>query len=227
MIPTILFFLLKYYKRHQPAKAARIQSIAKKAGRTIGLVILCNLISLFSSSQEKNSVYTIYRSGSAVGSINFSKSIAGNRTTLKLESEVKTRFIFTITANSKEETIYDNGIMTWSSIYRKTNGNEKANKKIKATGNSYTLYNGNKSEIQNNYPIRYNMLSLYATEPTEVSQVYSDSFEQFITIQKTADHKYKIELPDGNSNNYHYENGVLCKVDINSTFYSASIQLKK
>jgi hypothetical protein len=71
------------------------------------------------------------------------------------------------------------------------------------------------------------MLSLYSTEPTSVSQVYSDSFEQFIAIQKTADHKYKIELPDGNHNNYYYENGILSKVDINSTFYSASIQLKK
>ena len=227
MIPTILFFLLKYYRRHQPAKAARIQFIANKAGRTIGLVILCNLISLFSSSQEKNSAYTIYRNGSSIGSINFSQSITGNRTTLKLESEVKTRFIFTITANSKEETIYDNGIMTWSSIYRKTNGTEKANKKIKASGNSYTIYNGNKSETFNKYPIRYNMLSLYSTEPTTISHVYSDSFERFISIQKTADHKYKIELPDGNSNTYHYENGIMSKVEINSTFYSASIQLKK
>lgn len=227
MIPTILFFLLRRYKRHHPAKAERIQSIVNRAGRTVGLVILCMVISLFSSSQEKKSVFTIYRNGSAIGSVNFSQSTCGNRTTLKLESEMKTRFIFSITANSKEETIYDNGIMTWSSIYRKTNGNEKANKKIKAFGNGYVIYNGSKSETFNKYPIRYNMLSLYATEPTEVSQVYSDSFEQLVAIQKTAEHKYKIVLPDGNYNNYNYENGMLSKVELNSTFYSANIQLKK
>ena len=79
----------------------------------------------------------------------------------------------------------------------------------------------------NNYPIRYNMLSLYAAEPTEINQVYSDSFEQFIAVRKTADHKYKIVLPDGNYNNYNYENGMLSRVEINSTFYSASIQPKK
>jgi hypothetical protein len=227
MIPTIIFFLLRRYKRHHPAKAERIQLIVTRAGKAFGLVILCMVISLFSSSQEKRSVYIIYRNGSAIGSINFSQSTSGNRTSLKLESEMKTRFIFTITSSSIEETIYDKGIMIWSSIYRKMNGNEKANKKIKASGNNYIVYSGSKSEPLDKYPIRYNMLSLYAVEPTTISHVYSDTFEEFIAIHKIADHKYKIILPDGNYNYYHYENGILCKVEINSTFYSANIQLKK
>lgn len=227
MIPTIIFFLLRRYKRHHPARAERIQLFVTRAGRMVGLVILCMVISLFSSSQEKKSVYTIYRNGNTIGSINFSQSIFGNRTTLKLESEMKTQFIFIIMSSSIEETVYDNGIMTWSSIYRKMNGNEKANKKIKAIGNNYIVYSGSKSETLDKYPIRYNMLSLYAMEPTAISQVYSDTFEEFIAIHKIADHKYKIVLPDGNYNNYYYENGMLCKVEINSTFYSANIQLKK
>lgn len=218
---------MRRYKRRHPARAERIQLFVTKAGRAAGLVILCMFISMFSTSQEKKSAYTIYRNGSAIGSINFSQSTSSNRTTLKLESEMKTRFIFIITSSSVEETIYDNGIMTWSSIYRKANGNEKTNKKIKTAGNNYIVYSGSKSETLDKYPIRYNMLSLYAMEPTAISQVYSDTFEEFIAIHKIADHKYKLVLPDGNYNNYYYENGKLCKVEINSTFYSANIQLKK
>jgi hypothetical protein len=48
-----------------------------------------------------------------------------------MESEVNTRFIFNFKAKAKEEVIYDNGIMTWSSIFRKLNGNVKVDKKTK------------------------------------------------------------------------------------------------
>jgi len=227
MIPTIIFLLLTRYRRHQTEKAERLIMLVTKVSRRMLLLILSIAITGLAFSQEKKLEYQIKRNGDVVGNINFNQSSVGNRTTLKLESELKTRFIFTITACTKEETIYDNGILTWSSIYRKTNGSEKANKKIKASGNGYVLYKDNKSETLNKYPIRYNMLSLYSKEPIAVSQVYSDVFEQFITIQKTAEHKYKIVLPDGNSNNYHYQNGMLSKVDISNTFYSACIQLKK
>lgn len=227
MIPTILFILLKRYSLYHPERAERLMILITKTSRIMLLLILNIMITGLAFSQEKKLEYQIKRNGDVVGNINFNQSCAGNRMTLKLESELKTRFIFTITASTREETIYDNGILTWSSIYRKTNGSEKANKKIKASGNGYVLYKDNKSETLNNYPIRYNMLSFYYMEPVAVNQAYSDVFEQFVNIQKTADHKYKVLLPDGNSNNYHYENGILSRVDISSTFYSASIQLKK
>ena len=227
MIPTILFFLLKRYSRYQPAKAERIQLLVTKTGRTVFMILLCTAISAIASSQEKKLEYQIKRNGTVVGDVHYTQNSYGNRTKLMIESEVKTKFIFTFTAKAQEEAIYDNGIMTWSFIYRKLNGNEKANKKTKAFGNSYTIFKGNKAESLNKYPIRYNMLSLYTTEPGSINQVYSDNFEQFIAIEKTAEHKYKIELPDGNYNNYYYENGVLSCIEVHHSLYSASIQLKK
>jgi hypothetical protein len=161
-----------------------------------------------------------------VGNIRFKQNISGSRTTLLLESEVKTRFIFTFTARAKEETIYDNGIMTWSSIYRKLNGNVKADKKTKANGNSYTVYKGSKTETLNNYPIHYNMLSIYVLEPLNISKVYSDNFQQQVDILKLAEHHYKIKFPDGNYNEYFYSNGICIKVQVHHSLYSATIELK-
>lgn len=188
------------------------------------IVLLTVAINL--NSQEKKLEYNIKRNGDIVGSIHFIQRVAGSRTVLTMESEVNTRFIFNFKAKTKEEAIYDNGIMTWSSVFRKLNGNVKADKKTKAVGNAYTIYKGNKTEIVKNYPIRYNMLSIYLTEPIDVSKVYSDNFQQQIDIQKIATHHYKIKFPDGNYNEYYYTNGVCSKVEIHHSMYRATIELK-
>ena len=178
------------------------------------------------SAQDKKLEYQIIRKGDVVGTINFSQSVSGNRTTLKMESEVNTRFIFTFTAKAKEEAIYDSGIMTWSSIYRKLNGNVKADKKTRAEGSGYKIISGNKSESLGEYPIRYNMLSIYISEPVNVSRVYSDNFERHVNIEKVGDHHYKIRFPDGNYNEYFYKNGICSRVKIHHSLYSATIELK-
>lgn len=188
-------------------------------------VVLQSIIT-YTSAQEKKLQYEIKRNGDIVGNIWLTQNINGGRTTLSMESEVKTRFIFTFTAKAKEETIYDNGIMTWSSIFRKLNGNVKADKKTKATGTVYTIYKGDKTETLNNYPIRYNMLSVYLLEPVSISKVYSDNFQQHVDIEKISDHHYKIKFPDGNYNEYFYSNGICSSVKIHHTLYSATIELK-
>jgi len=189
------------------------------------------LVGLFSlktivNAQEKRLEYIIKRNGDVVGTVHFTHGIAGNRTVLTMESDVNTRFIFNFKANAKEETIYDKGIMTWSSIFRKLNGDIKVDKKTRANGNSYTVYKGNKTETLNNYPIRYNMLSVYIIEPVNITKVYSDNFQQQVDIQKIADHHYKINFPDGNYNEYFYTNGVCSKIEVHHSLYSASIELR-
>lgn len=188
------------------------------------VVLLATTISI--TAQDKKLEYDIKRNGDVVGNIHFIQGIAGNRTVLMMESEVNTRFIFNFKAKAKEEVIYDNGIMTWSSIFRKLNGNVKVDKKTKANGNTYTVYKGNKTETLNHYPIRYNMLSVYISEPVNITKVYSDNFQQQVDIQKVADHHYKIKFPDGNCNEYFYTNGVCSKIEIHHSLYNATIELR-
>ena len=192
---------------------------------TLTLAILLSII-VSTNSQQKTIEYSIKRNGDEVGNIHFTQGISGNRTVLTLESEVNTRFIFNFKANAREEAIYDNGIMTWSSLFRKMNGKVKVDKKTKANGTSYTVYKGTKTETLNNYPVRYNMLSIYITEPINITQVYSDNFQKHIDIQKVADHHYKIKFPDGNYNEYFYTNGICSKVEIHHSLYSATIELR-
>ena len=131
-----------------------------------------------------------------------------------------------ITAMALEETVYENGIMIWSSIYQKMNGNERVNKKTKLMGRNYVITKGQQLETIISFPIHFNMICLYISEPLHMSKVYSDNFQQFLDIQKLSDHHYKIRFPDGNYNEYYYTNGLCSKVEVNHRFYNSTIELK-
>ena len=188
------------------------------------IALLGAMISI--NAQEKKLEYTIKRNGDVVGNIHFTQGVSGTRTVLTMESKINTRFIFNFKTSAKEVAIYDNGIMTWSSILRKQNGHIKVDKKTKASGNAYTVYKGSKTETLNNYPIHYNMLSIYSSELVNISKIYSDYFQQKIDIQKLADHHYKIKFPDDNYNEYFYSNGICSKIEVHNSLYSATVELK-
>jgi hypothetical protein len=231
MFPVIIIWLVLRYREKKKAKNVRLAppgKSKKQLPQRPVILLLAGLLIFESSSYSQNKMlsYQIVRNGSKVGTLYFSETATGEMDHLKMESDVKTKFIFTFTAHANEEAVYSNGILLHSSIYRKLNGNEKVNKQHEAKGTQYIIHAGEKSEVAKIYPITYNMLSLYSKEPENIIRVYSDNFQTFIPIEKTSLHKYKITLPDGNYNYYYYKNGVLTLVEIHHSFYSASIVLK-
>jgi hypothetical protein len=226
MIPTIIYLLLRRYRRTNPEKAKRLMTILQKASRLLFLFILLLLISLFAFPQHTKLEYSIKRKDSEIGTMTFSQHLSGNKTVLKIESEIKTRFIFIITAKALEETVYENGIMIWSTIYQKMNGNERVNKKTKLNGKNYVVTKGQESETISNYPICFNMLCLYIKEPLNIAKIYSDNFQRFLDIQKLGDHHYKIIFPDDNYNEYYYSNGLCAKVEVHHRLFRSSFELK-
>jgi uncharacterized protein DUF6134 len=226
MIPVLIIWLIRRYREKNKRKnIAIVPKNSKKYLRPLSILLLFVVLSVKSHSQNKALTYQIVRNGNKVGTLRFSETSTGDMDHLKMESDVKTRFVFTFTAHSSEEAVYYNGILLRSSIYRKLNGTEKANKQHQAGNQQYIIHAGEKTEVTKNYPITYNMLSLYSREPENISQVYSDNFQSFIAIQKTDQHKYKITLPDGNYNYYYYKNGVLSLVEVHHSLYSANIVL--
>ena len=201
-------------------------TILRKASRLIFLFLLLLLMSLFAFPQFTKLEYSIKRKGSEIGTMSFSQYYSGNKTMFKMESEIKTRFIFLITAKVLEEAVYENGIMIWSTVYQKLNSNERVNKKTKLMGRNYVVTKGQQSETISSYPIQFNMVCLYISEPLRISKVYSDNFQQFLDIQTLGDHHYKITFPDGNYNEYYYTNGLCSKVEENHLFYNSTLELK-
>jgi hypothetical protein len=75
-------------------------------------------------------------------------------------------------------------------------------------------------------PIQYTTLSLYHQEPANIREVYSNNFQKNIPVIKVAPGKYKLTLPNGNSNYYIYQQGVLVRVEVNQPFYTMQFILK-
>jgi hypothetical protein len=229
MIPAFILWLLRRYLRASN-KPSAVRLFLKKLKKQIFRVatVLLLTIFIFSScghSQKRSLNYKILRNGTRVGTLRFTESTSGNISYLQMESDVKTRFIISFTAHAEEQAVYSNGILQRSSIYRKLNGSEKANKQHSAENNRYIIRAGQTAEVSKIYPITYNMLSLYSKEPVNIGVVYSDNFETPLRIEKTAMHTYKIKFPDNNYNYYSYQDGVLNEIEIHHSFYSANIVL--
>jgi hypothetical protein len=230
MLPILIIWLIRRHRvRHHPAK--NVQTLTKGHKKITDAAtgfLLATTILFFvtgAAAQNKSLSYEILRNGSKVGMLHFTETTTGDMNYLKMESDVKTRFLFTFTVRALEETVYYNGIMVRSSIYRQLNGVEKVNKQHQADNKQYIIHAGKNSEVTKYYPITYNMLCLYSIEPERISKVYSDNFETFVDIEKAGPHRYKITLPDGNYNYYNYKNGVLTLMEIHHSLYAASIIL--
>jgi hypothetical protein len=233
MIPVIVLWLIKKYKKAGSRKQffRNISAGIKPLIFKIASVLLAILLIFFAMSviaQTKDLNYMIMRGTDIVGGIHFTETNNSGMKQLEMESQVKGRILFiSYSGNAKEEALYQNGVLYRSSIYRKLNGKEKANKQHQAVNNQYVIRSGENSETSAAYPITYNMLSLYSTEPVTIDKVYSDNFQRFLEIKKLENHKYKISLPDGNTNYYYYQNGELVLVEAHSSWYSVMIVLKK
>jgi|KBSMisStandDraft_5_1062788.scaffolds.fasta_scaffold00044_46 hypothetical protein len=225
MLPVILFFIVRKWGRNNPRKAAVIKHRLLIGGRILALVLAALIVTRSIQAQESRLSYSIIRNGKTVGSIQVLRKDTQNRVHYKLESQVKTRFIMSFTATAMEETVFENGLLVFSSIYRKLNGTEKVNRKTVLDKNRYLVTNYSEVESKSSFPIDFNTLCLYYKEPLNALSVYSDNFQCFLPISDNGKHVYTIILPDGSSNIYHYKNGICQEIDVNHTLYSATVVL--
>ncbi|MFV8340902.1 DUF6134 family protein [Flavobacterium sp. XS2P39] len=167
--------------------------------------------------------YKIIRAGNDIGTLQLEKKIVGNKSSLLLISEIKTRLIFLITVSVKESATFENGKLIYSSQFRKTNGITKLDKQTSFVIDKYEVIENGKKEKLSVPFIGANLLSLYFLEPTATKAVYSDIQQCFVKVTKTHDGGYKIKFPDGNSNSFYYEKGICTKIKISNSFYLIEI----
>jgi hypothetical protein len=224
MIPIIitvalLFWLLKKYTAivHRNVNSLTIDEVK--------FTVFFFLFTIASQAQEKTVNYNVLRNGTIIGQMQFYQKTNKDEVFLKISSEVKTRLIFGINIKTEEGSHFKNGKLMSSYVKRNINGKEKANKTTQLIDSNYkTLAENKKGQIKEQY-IDYNLMLLYSKEPVGENQVYSDSFQQFLMIKKTNNHSYRIVLPDGDYNDYHFLNGVCQKVELHHSLFTINIQI--
>ena len=192
--------------------------------RALLILVLC-FFSLGLIAQEKKLLYQVIRNGNKIGQLSLNEFRKGDITKFKLHSEIKTRVIFTVTASGAEEAEYEKGILRSSSFSQTVNGKQKVNKKTLNKGTHYTVNNNGKETRINYSTIAYNMICLYTMEPLNKTLVYSDKYSAFLSVTKLKDHHYRITFPDGNYNEYTYENGTCKSIKVESSLYSITMEL--
>ncbi|MBK9571027.1 MAG: hypothetical protein IPO53_14685 [Chitinophagaceae bacterium] len=127
------------------------------AFRVIAIVSILIIFSITLEAQYKQASYIVFRNGDVAGQLKFEQIGKGDSICLKTESEIKASFLYTINVFSREEAIYKNGILLYSSIYRKRNGSEKTNQQTRLKGNEYyiTTKGKNRSGQELSYPQQF------------------------------------------------------------------------
>ena len=208
-------------------KVNRVKAFVKNSKNYKAIFIIPLLISFSLHAQVQTREYNVSYKGDNVGNMEFYQNKTGDNVYMKMVSNVEMNFIVNIKVNTEEESFFQNGKLIYSNVSRKVNGKEKVNKQTKAIGDTYQTSSDGKPSSINNKFIDYNFILLYCNEPVNVQIVYSDNFQQFLHIQKVSEHKYKIDLPDGNYNYYSFLNGICNKVEIHHSFYTIEITLKE
>jgi hypothetical protein len=149
----------------------------------------------------------------------------GDDLNIKMTSNIRMKMLMSVSVYVAEEASYKKDKLIYSMVYRKVNGKEKANRQTKFRDGSYEIVAEGKKNTVDKTGIYNNLARLYRKEPVNIKEVYSDAFQQFFTLEALGDHRYRLALPDGNYNVYHYQNGICNKVDVHSTFFTVQMQL--
>jgi len=219
MIPALIIWLFKKYLAPKKYKTCSSQSPINPKGAALLIFLICSFSSVFAQQSKFN----IKRNGEIIGQMYFQQKEEGENTYLTITSKVHTRFLFKINVETEDQAHFKNGRLLTSNVNRIVNGNPKEAKKTSWLNNAYQLKTGDKISTLNQ-PINYNMMLLYVKEPVNISEIYSDNFQCFIPIQKNGTHQYRINLPDGNYNDYHFENGICKLVVVNHSLYTIRME---
>ncbi|MEO8712679.1 MAG: DUF6134 family protein [Parafilimonas sp.] len=177
--------------------------------------------------QSKILNYKIVQNNNVIGWMKLEKKDSINAYRITLNSETKKRFVFLFTIIQAEQSLFENGILTHSYSYRKINNDIKENKHTDSKGSCYEIKKENSITQIKLSNITYNQLCLYFFEPVNISQLYSDSYEQNLKIEKKENQLYVIEFPDGNKNSYSYSNGICSKVKVEQSLFTIEFILSQ
>ena len=170
--------------------------------------------------------YTIFWGDKNVGEITASKIKSGDLITYKIIADANIKVLLNYRIEYYTKCVYkDNKIFDSYANYE-LNDKIKEETTIKYTDGAYTCDNCKNFDL-NITSISFSICKLYFFEPVKPGKVFSERFGEYIMVYKESEHVYRLHLPNGNDNFYHYKNGKLIKVSIDRALYSMDFVLKE
>ncbi|OAQ38635.1 hypothetical protein A5893_14605 [Pedobacter psychrophilus] len=182
------------------------------------------LVPFICNAQSSSLQYDIFFKTSKIGDMQINAFKDGNKSTITMKSYVEVSFIISQTFKILEKALFENDKLMYSEARRIKSGTITLDNQTKAIDNYYHLKNKEGSKILKTNAISYNFLMLYLKEPKNITSVYSDNFQKFLSITKLKDHHFKVVLPNNDYNEYFYINGLCSMVKIHTGFFNVEMR---
>lgn len=191
--------------------------------RTILFIVMLFLFVQNGNAQDHNLSFEVWKNKSLIGTISMNEKINLDSVVYDLTSEIKAKVLIKLNVTGIEKTIYKNGVLVYSSVYRKLNSDEKVNKKLLFNDGKYYLINRGRKRALSIDKIKGNLVTLYFYEPINISQVYCDNHNAMASVVLIGTGKYQVNFPDGSYNVFYYKNGKCKKVDAFTSLYEVQL----
>ncbi len=169
------------------------------------------------NSQELEKTYRIIYNDNQIGVLTAQKQQQFASTTYRLLTEVKATIIkdFHITYNLSVE--FDTGSMVKAILTTAVNQSTWDSTHLQWTNNKYRIdKDGEAAYFMEKAPCSYSTACMYFQKPPS-NKVFSEQYTQIVQLEEVKPDVYKLKLPSGNANYYHYDKQGLKKVVVNDT----------
>ncbi len=184
--------------------------------------LLTNL-SFHASELAERIQYEVHYNDEKVGTLTANKYLRKGKIQYVIKTDVKKRLIKMFHVVFYLNATFSNGILAKAEVKNTVNDNVWDHSKLKWQKDCYSV------DKMDEEPYKlckkqapYSTACLYFKAPTNHSQIFSESYSQYIPIKGNKADGYTLKLPSGNDNYYHYDSKGLKKAVINDTI----IQLK-
>ncbi len=202
--------------------------VFRAVGKQLEYILVLTLFLLpgGSAAQDRRMEFEIIHQGDPKGTVQLTEHSDGNIRSIKVESLIQTRFLFKITVKTIEEAVYREGLLIFSRFYQKINDKVPSDRTMIWKDGTYQINGDQNTGNLPRVPVEHTILSIYFKEPLNAKEVFSDHFQQYLPVKKISPGRYRIDLPNGNSNYYIYHQGRLVRVEVEQPFYGLQFILK-
>ena len=167
--------------------------------------------------------FEIYRKSNQIGKIEVEKQLYKDRTRYEISTSIDTRVLLKIQVEAKEISEFVDGVLTYSSVFRKVNNKVKSDHKVVLDNGTYKMISDGDEEELDIDKIYQNLVTLYFQEPDTLHNVYCDNDGALAEIIKIKPNTYRVEISPGKFNIYHYQNGKCVSIEAHNSIFSVKL----
>ncbi len=159
--------------------------------------------------------YDVLKGTSPIGTLTVTRLDTDSATTQYVaETHLSFRVIKKFEAHSVYKSVLKHGKLTYAHTQTLLDGKERESSEVIWNGRFYACQQDGKQRTRYE-PIVESVVKLYFSEPTHVSETFSERFADDCKITPAQQaHTYLLHLPDGKANQYTYRHGLCQEVKV-------------